>query len=137
MWDGGTFYENDCGIGIHRIHRNPDPGCGAGARDIRVGALGAGSNIDLLKKQIREFRPGLAAVWEEEKARELKSRVRDTNTKIVSGMDGLLELAVLPEAELAGDGHCGNDRDPPTMAALEAGKDIALANKETLVTAGI
>ena len=81
--------------------------------DIRVGALGAGSNIDLLEKQIREFRPGLAAVWEEEKARELKSRVRDTNTKIVSGMDGLLELAVLPEAELAGDGHCGNDRDPP------------------------
>ena len=97
---------------------------------------GRGSNIDLLEKQIREFRPGLAAVWEEEKARELKSRVRDTNTKIVSGMDGLLELAGAAGGGAAGDGHCGNDRIRPTMAALEAGKDIALANKETLVTAG-
>ena len=104
--------------------------------DIRVGALGAGSNIDLLEKQIREFRPGLAAVWEEEKARELKSRVRDTNTKIVSGMDGLLELAVLPEAELLVTAIVGMIGIRPTMAALEAGKDIALANKETLVTAG-
>ena len=104
--------------------------------DIRVAALGAGKNIRLLESQIREFRPGLAAVWDEKRALELKTRIADTDTKVVSGMDGLLELAELPETELLVTAIVGMIGIRPTMAALEAGKDIALANKETLVTAG-
>ena len=104
--------------------------------DIRVAALGAGKNIRLLESQIREFRPGLAAVWDEKRALELKTRIADTDTKVVSGMYGLLELAELPETELLVTAIVGMIGIRPTMAALEAGKDIALANKETLVTAG-
>mgnify|MGYP001624263258 FL=1 len=104
--------------------------------DIRVAALGAGKNIDLLEKQIREFHPVLAAVWDEKKAAELKTRIADTGTKVVSGMEGLVELAVLQETELLVTAIVGMIGIRPTMAALEAGKDIALANKETLVTAG-
>ena len=104
--------------------------------DIRVGAVSAGSNIALLEKQVREFRPRLAAVWEPEKAEELKVKIADTDTLVVSGMEGLLEAAVLPEAELLVTAIVGMIGIRPTMAALEAGKDIALANKETLVTAG-
>ena len=104
--------------------------------DIRVAALGAGKNIDLLEKQIREFHPVLAAVWDEKKAAELKTRIADTGTKVVSGMEGLVELAVLQETELLVTAIVGMIGIRPTMAALEEGKDIALANKETLVTAG-
>ncbi len=104
--------------------------------DIRIGAISAGKNIDLLERQIREFKPRLAAVWEEEKAKELKERVADTGTRVTAGMEGLLEAAVLPEAELLVTAIVGMIGIRPTMAALEAGKDIALANKETLVTAG-
>ncbi|HIV24360.1 MAG TPA: 1-deoxy-D-xylulose-5-phosphate reductoisomerase [Candidatus Scatomonas pullistercoris] len=104
--------------------------------DIRIGAISAGKNIDLLERQIREFKPRLAAVWEEEKAKELKERVADTDTRVTAGMEGLLEAAVLPEAELLVTAIVGMIGIRPTMAALEAGKDIALANKETLVTAG-
>lgn len=104
--------------------------------DIRVAALSAGSNISLLESQIREFHPSLAAVWDEEKAKELRTKVADLNVKVVSGMDGLLELAVLPEAEILVTAIVGMIGIRPTMAAIEAGKDIALANKETLVTAG-
>lgn len=104
--------------------------------DIRIGAISAGKNIDLLERQIREFKPRLAAVWEEEKAKELKERVADTDTRVTAGMEGLLEVAVLPEAELLVTAIVGMIGIRPTMAALEAGKDIALANKETLVTAG-
>ena len=104
--------------------------------DIRIGAISAGKNIDLLERQIREFKPRLATVWEEEKAKELKERVADTDTRVTAGMEGLLEAAVLPEAELLVTAIVGMIGIRPTMAALEAGKDIALANKETLVTAG-
>lgn len=105
-------------------------------KDLKVEALGAGSNIELLEQQIREFRPRLAAVYREEKAAELRERVRDLDVTVVSGMEGLLELAVLPETEILVTAIVGMIGIRPTIAAIEAGKDIALANKETLVTAG-
>lgn len=105
-------------------------------KDIQVTALAAGSNIDLLEQQIREFRPRLACVWDEKKASQLSVRVKDTNVKIVSGLEGLLEAAVEPEASLVVTAVVGMIGIRPTIAAMEAGKDIALANKETLVTAG-
>lgn len=104
--------------------------------DIEVPALAAGSNITLLEAQIREFRPKLAAVWTEEKARELKSRIRDLDVKVVFGMNGLLEVAAMPEAEILVTAIVGMIGILPTIEAIKAGKDIALANKETLVTAG-
>nr|WP_300826620.1 1-deoxy-D-xylulose-5-phosphate reductoisomerase [uncultured Schaedlerella sp.] len=104
--------------------------------DIEVLALAAGSNITLLEAQIREFGPKLAAVWSEEKARELKSRIRDLDVRVVSGMDGLLEAAAMPEAEILVTAIVGMIGIRPTIEAIKAGKDIALANKETLVTAG-
>ena len=104
--------------------------------DIEVLALAAGSNITLLEAQIREFGPKLAAVWTEENARELKSRIRDLDVKVVSGMDGLLEVAAMPEAEILVTAIVGMIGILPTIEAIKAGKDIALANKETLVTAG-
>ena len=104
--------------------------------DIEVRALAAGSNIRLLEEQIREFHPQLAAVWEEERAKELALRVRDMDVRVVSGMEGLLELAVMPGYEILVTAIVGMIGIRPTMAAMEAGKDIALANKETLVTAG-
>lgn len=104
--------------------------------DISVQALTAGKNIDLLERQIREFRPKLAAVWEEADARQLRLRVSDLPVKIVSGMDGLIEAAVLPEAELLVTAVVGMIGLRPTVAAIAAKKKIALANKETLVTAG-
>lgn len=104
--------------------------------DIRVAALSAGSNIVLLERQIREFKPRLAAVWDEEKAGELRTKIADLDVKVVSGMKGLLELAVLPEVDILVTAIVGMIGIRPTMAAIEAEKDIALANKETLVTAG-
>lgn len=104
--------------------------------DIKVAAIAAGSNIGLLEKQIREFSPEICGVWDEKKAKELSLLVRDTNTKIVSGMEGLLEIAVMEEYEILVTAVVGMIGIRPTMAAIEAGKDIALANKETLVTAG-
>ncbi len=104
--------------------------------DIEVTALAAGSNIALLEEQIREFHPKLAAVWKEEKASELKSRVADLDVKIVSGMDGLLAVAAEPETEILVTAIVGMIGILPTIEAIKAGKDIALANKETLVTAG-
>lgn len=104
--------------------------------DIRIAALGAGHNTELLERQVREFSPSLAAVWEEKDAAELRIRLADTDTKVVSGMEGMLELAAWPEAELLVTAIVGMIGIRPTMAAIEAGKDIALANKETLVTAG-
>ena len=104
--------------------------------DLEVTALAAGNNIDLLEQQIREFRPKLAAVWKEELAAELKSRVRDMDIEIVSGMDGLLSVAAVPESEILVTAIVGMIGILPTIEAIKAGKDIALANKETLVTAG-
>ena len=105
-------------------------------KDIEVLALAAGNNITLLEQQIREFHPRLVGVWAEEKAEELKSRIRDTGTQVVSGMDGLLEIAQIEGSEILVTAIVGMIGIRPTIAAIEAGKDIALANKETLVTAG-
>ena len=104
--------------------------------DIEVTAAAAGNNIALLEEQIREFHIPLAAVWSEEKAAELKSRVKDLDVRIVSGMDGLLEVAAAPESEILVTAIVGMIGIRPTIEAIKAGKDIALANKETLVTAG-
>lgn len=105
-------------------------------KDLEVTSLAAGSNIALLEAQIRKFRPCLAAVWSEEKAKELKARVADVPVKIVSGMDGLLQVATEPLSHILVTAVVGMIGIRPTIAAIEAGKDIALANKETLVTAG-
>ena len=104
--------------------------------DIEVLGLSAGRNIKMLEEQIRQFTPKLVAVWDEALAKELAVKVQDTNTKIVSGMDGLLELAVLDGVEILVTAIVGMIGIRPTMEAIKAGKDIALANKETLVTAG-
>ena len=105
-------------------------------QDIKVTALSAGDNIDLLEKQIREFRPALAAVKTEEKAKELALRISDLNIPVLSGMDGLMAVACEEKAEVLVTAIVGMLGIRPTIAAIEAGKDIALANKETLVTAG-
>lgn len=105
-------------------------------KDIEVTALAAGGNIELLEKQIREFKPSLAAVWSPEKAKALRENTRDLDIKILSGMEGLLEIAAEPQAEIMVTAIVGMIGIRPTIAAMEAGKDIALANKETLVTAG-
>ncbi len=105
-------------------------------QDIQVTALAAGSNIRLLEQQIRRFHPLLACVWDEKKALELKAAVRDLDIKIVSGMEGLMEVAVEPASDIVVTAIVGMIGIRPTIAAMKAGKDIALANKETLVTAG-
>lgn len=104
--------------------------------DIEVLGLAAGNNIQLLEAQIREFHPRLAAVWSEEKAQELRTRVSDMNTRIVSGMGGLIEVSTISEMEILVTAIVGMIGIRPTIEAIKAGKDIALANKETLVTAG-
>ena len=104
--------------------------------DIEVVGLAAGSNITLLEEQIREFKPSLAAVWGEKHAAELRSRVRDLDVKVLSGMDGLLAVAGMEPSEMLVTAIVGMIGIRPTVEAICAGKDIALANKETLVTAG-
>lgn len=104
--------------------------------DIQVLGLGAGRNIMKLEEQIREFHPVLAAVWDEQAAKDLEVRIRDTDTRVVSGMDGLLELSAMEGPEILVTAIVGMLGIRPTMEAIRAGKDIALANKETLVTAG-
>ena len=104
--------------------------------DIEVLGLAAGSNISLLEEQIREFHPRLVAVWSKEKAEELSVRIADTDTKVASGMDGLLEVSTLMDVEILVTAVVGMIGIRPTIEAIRAGKDIALANKETLVTAG-
>ncbi len=105
-------------------------------QDIKVTALSAGDNIDLLERQIREFKPVLAAVKTEEKAKELALRISDLDIPVLSGMDGLMAVACEEKAEVLVTAIVGMLGIRPTIAAIEAGKDIALANKETLVTAG-
>ncbi|MBQ9990030.1 MAG: 1-deoxy-D-xylulose-5-phosphate reductoisomerase [Lachnospiraceae bacterium] len=104
--------------------------------DIQVVGLAAGNNTELLEKQIRKYSPRLAAVWSEEAAKDLRGRVSDLGVKILYGMDGLLEIAAMEEAEILVTAIVGMIGIRPTIAAIKAGKDIALANKETLVTAG-
>ena len=104
--------------------------------DLEVLGLAAGNNIKLLEAQIREFHPKVAAVWSEEKAKELRENVKDLDVKIVSGMNGLIEVSVIPESEVLVTAIVGMIGIRPTIEAIKAGKNIALANKETLVTAG-
>lgn len=103
---------------------------------LEVVALAAGKNAKLMEEQIREFRPRIACMWDEEAGKIVKEAVSDLDTKVVSGMDGLLEIAVMPESEMLVTAIVGMIGIRPTIAAIESGKDIALANKETLVTAG-
>lgn len=105
-------------------------------KDIQVTAIAAGSNITLLEKQIREFKPTIAAVWEEEKAKELRIKTADLPIKVLSGMEGLLAVATEETAEILVTAIVGMLGIRPTIAAIKAKKAIALANKETLVTAG-
>lgn len=104
--------------------------------DLQVVGLAVGHNIAELEKQIREFKPQLAAVWDQKRAQELAGNVADCDIKIVSGMAGLIELAQMTAVDIVVTAIVGMIGIRPTIAAIEAGKDIALANKETLVTAG-
>lgn len=104
--------------------------------DIEVVALSAGGNIELLEKQMREFKPQFVSVWEEDKAKELRTRTADLGIRVASGMDGLIETATIKESEILVTAIVGMLGIRPTIAAIQAGKKIALANKETLVTAG-
>ncbi len=104
--------------------------------DFIVSALTAGSNIDLLEKQMREFHPAMAAVMQEDKAELLRERTKDLGIPVYAGMEGLLAAAMEPSAEMVVTAVVGMIGIRPTLKAIEAGKDIALANKETLVTAG-
>lgn len=105
-------------------------------KDIEVLGISAGSNVNLLEQQIREFKPRLACVWTEADAKDLRVRLKDLNVRILSGMEGLIELAVMEEVEILVTAIVGMIGIRPTIAAIEHGKTIALANKETLVTAG-
>ena len=104
--------------------------------DIQVTALAAGRNVDLLERQIREFSPRVACLWDEKKADELRARTADLPVKILAGMEGLVEAAAGTDCEILVTAVVGMIGIRPTMAAIKSGKDIALANKETLVTAG-
>ena len=104
--------------------------------DLSVVALAAGRNVELMEKQIREFAPKLAVMWSKEAAEDLRARIKDTDVKVTCGMEGLIEAATLPEAEVLVTAIVGMIGIRPTIAAINAGKTIALANKETLVCAG-
>ena len=104
--------------------------------DLKITVLAAGSNVSLIEEQIREFRPEIAVLFNEEKANELKTKVSDIDVKILSGMDGMLEAATYENVDTVVTSMVGMIGIKPTIAAIKAGKDIALANKETLVTAG-
>ena len=105
-------------------------------KDLEVVSLAAGSNVMLMESQIREFKPRTAALWDEKAAADLRERVRDLPVRVVSGMEGLLEVSTEADMEILVTGIVGMIGIRPTIAAIEAGKNIALANKETLVTAG-
>lgn len=104
--------------------------------NIKVSAITGNQNIDLLEKQARKFQPELVAVMDSKNAETLKGRLADTNIRIVSGMDGLVEAAVYADADTVVTSVVGNVGLKPTFEAIRAGKNIALANKETLVSAG-
>lgn len=104
--------------------------------DLSVVALAAANNIVLLEEQIRKYHPKAVAVWNQDKAIQLSGRIKDLKVEVFAGMDGLLALASMEEADIVVTAVVGMIGIRPTIAAIEAGKDIALANKETLVTAG-
>ena len=104
--------------------------------DLQIAALAAGQNVDLMEKQVREFSPRIAGMWSEAAAKDLRERIADLPVKVVCGMDGLLEIASMPESDVVVTAVVGMIGIRPTIAAIESNKTIALANKETLVTAG-
>lgn len=104
--------------------------------DIEVVALSCGSNIRIVEEQVREFKPKLVSVWDEKDAISLRTALSDVDVKVCSGMDGLIEVSVFEEAEILVTAIVGMLGIRPTIEAIKAHKDIALANKETLVTAG-
>ena len=105
-------------------------------KDIEVVALCARRSVDLMEAQIREFRPRRAVMWEEDAAADLRARVRDLDVEVLSGMEGILDTASMDGYEYFVTAIMGMVGVRPTVAAIESGKKIALANKETLVTAG-
>ena len=105
-------------------------------KDIEVVALCARRSVDLMEAQIREFRPRRAVMWDEDAAADLRIRVRDLNVEVLSGMEGILDTASMDGYEFFVTAIMGMVGVRPTVAAIESGKKIALANKETLVTAG-
>lgn len=104
--------------------------------NIKVAGITGNQNIDLLEKQARKFKPRYVAVMEEKQAKELKGRLSDTATKVLSGMEGLVEVATIKSVDTVVTSVVGNVGLKPTFEAISAGKNIALANKETLVSAG-
>lgn len=104
--------------------------------DLQVVGLAAGNNVDLLEKQIREFRPRLVSLQSEKACKELAERTKDVEVEIIPGMDGLIQIAEMEESEVLVTAIVGMIGIRPTIAAIQKKKDIALANKETLVTAG-
>lgn len=104
--------------------------------DLQVAALAAGMNVDLMEKQVREFKPALAAMWTQDAAQDLRERLSDLPVRVACGMDGLLEVAVCEAADVLVTAIVGMIGIRPTIAAIAHRKTIALANKETLVTAG-
>ncbi len=129
-------YEKNRCLRVYRLDWNQTLEIVRTNKDIKITALAAGNNIELLEKQIREFKPSIAAVWNEEKAAELKIKTADLDVEILSGMDGLLAAASWKDSQIVVTAIVGMIGILPTIEAIKAGKDIALANKETLVTAG-
>lgn len=105
-------------------------------KDLKVVAISAGSNVELLEKQAREFMPDIVGIWDEDKAKQLRVALSDVNIRVVSGMEGLIQIATYDSSEILVTAIVGMIGIRPTIEAIKAGKDIALANKETLVTAG-
>ncbi len=103
---------------------------------LSVVAMAAGTNVAKMEQQIRKYKPSYAVMWTQDAAADLKDRVKDLDVKILSGMDGLIEISALPQADVVVTAIVGMIGIRPTIAAIQAGKNIALANKETLVTAG-
>lgn len=108
----------------------------ANGGELSVQSLAAGRSVAKMEEQIREFRPKLACMWDEKAANELRTKVADLDVKVTSGMEGLMECATDPKCDVVLTAVVGMIGIRPTIAAIEAGKDVALANKETLVTAG-
>ena len=104
--------------------------------NLNICALTAYSNIDILEQQVREFKPSLAVVFSQEKAEEFRTKIADTDTQVLCGMDGLVEASVISSADMVLNSLVGMVGLTPTLSALNAGKDVALANKETLVAGG-
>ncbi len=104
--------------------------------DLKVIGIAANRSVDKVEQQVREFSPKYVAMFDEKAAQELRIKIADMPTKVLSGMEGLVEISTVPEADTVLTAVVGMIGIRPTIAAIESGKDIALANKETLVTAG-